>query len=144
MRSASSFVFAAALAMSGVQAQQCQGSAKMCDETNESHLLVCNGGTWDTQVCGSNQYCMTMDPTMIHCMLKPDNADDSKSSSSSHASPTSSPESSSSHSSSESSSSSKKDDEKSSKSTTSGASGSGNIAVIAAIGAAAIGMAALF
>ncbi|KAJ1946819.1 hypothetical protein GGF37_000909 [Kickxella alabastrina] len=119
---------------------QCQAGATQCGTDNESILLRCNKGTWATESCGANQYCMTMNQAMIHCMLKPDNG--SKTTfSESQSTPTSQVESSS-------------DNEKNTNNTpstsnkgssSSGASGNGNMVVAAAaVGIAVAGMVALF
>ncbi|KAJ2772602.1 hypothetical protein IWQ56_001307 [Coemansia nantahalensis] len=68
MRSFALLVAAAAVAAA---ADSCANGASQCDP-EATALLVCDGGAWKTNVCQSDQYCMTMNPAMIHCMLKPD------------------------------------------------------------------------
>ncbi|KAI9478985.1 hypothetical protein LPJ78_003270 [Coemansia sp. RSA 989] len=81
MRFSTSFTLATiAVAASSAKAQSCtQKGEIMCGESNTSLLLECDGENWSTQTCGADQYCMTMNPGMIHCMLKPDNEDHSSS-----------------------------------------------------------------
>ncbi|KAJ1646709.1 hypothetical protein J3B02_000421 [Coemansia erecta] len=146
---------AAALASAANAQSQCSAKQTQCAQDNESLLLKCNGqGSWETQTCGDNMYCMTMNAAMIHCMLKPDNGN---APSSSKPTPTSSEESaseaaspvSSSHSASasDSSASTPAPKSKSDESSSSGALSktNGNNVVIAAVaGLAIIGMGALF
>ncbi|KAJ2844700.1 hypothetical protein IWW36_005078 [Coemansia brasiliensis] len=76
MRFSTNFTLAAlaAVVASSAKAQSCtQKGEIMCGESNTSLLLECDGENWSTKTCGTDQYCMTMNPGMIHCMLKPDN-----------------------------------------------------------------------
>ncbi|KAJ1804255.1 hypothetical protein LPJ75_005634, partial [Coemansia sp. RSA 2598] len=97
--------------------------------------------SWETETCGSDQYCMTMNEAMIHCMLKPD---DWAPASQSKPTATSSEEQ---PSETASSTSASHDSHDSSSSTKSGASAitNGHNAVIAAVaGLAVLGMGAMF
>ncbi|KAJ1886683.1 hypothetical protein LPJ66_009510 [Kickxella alabastrina] len=120
---------------------QCQAGATQCGTDNESVLLRCNKGTWTTEYCGANQYCMTMNKAMIHCMLKPD--DGSKTTfSESQSTPTSQVESSSDN---EKSTNNTASTSLNKESSSSGASGNGNMVVAAAaVGIAVAGMVAFF
>ncbi|KAJ2785203.1 hypothetical protein H4R18_000654 [Coemansia javaensis] len=62
---------ALALLAATASAQSCTNGEKKCND-NASALLECVSGTWSTNLCNSDMYCMTMNPEMIHCMLKPD------------------------------------------------------------------------
>ncbi|KAJ2022814.1 hypothetical protein IWW57_004374, partial [Coemansia sp. S610] len=67
----SSAILASAAFASAVVAQQCAPSQTQCG-SDDSLLLYCDGSTWATSRCASDQYCMTMMPGMIHCMLRPE------------------------------------------------------------------------
>ncbi|KAJ1958490.1 hypothetical protein EC988_000276 [Linderina pennispora] len=60
-----------ALALSAT-AHDCQGNAVVCQDGTDSILLRCKNSEWETETCGAKQYCMTMAPGMVHCMLQPD------------------------------------------------------------------------
>ncbi|KAJ2838379.1 hypothetical protein J3B01_001449 [Coemansia erecta] len=77
MRFSTSFALLAATAASASAADTCsQKGQHMCGEENTSLLLECDGSSWTTATCGADMYCMTMNPAMIHCMLKPEGHDD--------------------------------------------------------------------
>ncbi|KAJ2234596.1 hypothetical protein H4R99_008128 [Coemansia sp. RSA 1722] len=159
-------LLAATLAVAANAQDQCSAKQTQCAEDNESLLLKCDGkGSWETQTCGANMYCMTMNSAMIHCMLKPENeiqtsstqptasSTEDQASETSAENDSSSPVSSADDASSTGSSpnvptpSAGDDNSSSDKSTSSGAlsNTNGNNAVIAAVaGLAIIGMGALF
>ncbi|KAJ2486520.1 hypothetical protein IWW37_005596 [Coemansia sp. RSA 2050] len=68
----SSAILASAAFASAAVAQQCTPSQTQCATDNDGLLLHCDGSTWATSRCASDQYCMTMMPGMVHCMLRPD------------------------------------------------------------------------
>ncbi|KAJ2478029.1 hypothetical protein IWW56_003972 [Coemansia sp. RSA 2131] len=77
MRFSTSLALLATTAASVSAADTCsQKGQHMCGEENTSLLLECDGSSWATTTCGADMYCMTMNPAMIHCMLKPDGGDD--------------------------------------------------------------------
>ncbi|KAJ2741609.1 hypothetical protein GGI20_005065, partial [Coemansia sp. BCRC 34301] len=88
----SSALLASATFAAAVTAQQCVASQTAC-AADDNLLLRCDGGNWATSRCASDQYCMTMMPGMVHCMLRPEGAKPSSTPSptSSSSKPTSSP-----------------------------------------------------
>ncbi|KAJ2337147.1 hypothetical protein GGI00_000419 [Coemansia sp. RSA 2681] len=69
----SSALLASAALAAAVAAQECAPSQTAC-AADDNLLLRCDGTTWSTFRCASDQYCMTMMPGMVHCMLRPDGA----------------------------------------------------------------------
>ncbi|KAJ2056722.1 hypothetical protein GGI17_006040 [Coemansia sp. S146] len=67
----SSVILATAAFAAAASAQQCVAKQTQCATDNDSMLLHCEGSTWATSRCASDQYCMTM-PGMVHCMLRPE------------------------------------------------------------------------
>ncbi|KAJ2861370.1 hypothetical protein GGH94_004937, partial [Coemansia aciculifera] len=68
----SSAILATAAFAAAASAQQCVAKQTQCATDNDSMLLHCEGSTWATFQCASDQYCMTMVPGMVHCMLRPE------------------------------------------------------------------------
>ncbi|KAJ2896053.1 hypothetical protein IWW38_002127 [Coemansia aciculifera] len=68
----SSALLASATFAAAATAQQCVASQTEC-AADSSLLMTCQGSTWVTARCPTNQYCMTMMPGMVHCMLQPAN-----------------------------------------------------------------------
>ncbi|KAJ2744064.1 hypothetical protein GGI19_006631 [Coemansia pectinata] len=68
----SSAILATAAFAAAASAQQCVAKQTQCATDNDSMLLHCEGSTWATSQCASDQYCMTMMPGMVHCMLRPE------------------------------------------------------------------------
>ncbi|KAJ1884097.1 hypothetical protein GGI09_005194 [Coemansia sp. S100] len=68
----SSAILATAVFAAAASAQQCVAKQTQCATDNDSILLHCDGSTWATSRCASDQYCMTMMPGMVHCMLRPE------------------------------------------------------------------------
>ncbi|KAJ1833137.1 hypothetical protein IWW55_001172 [Coemansia sp. RSA 2706] len=74
MRFSAKLALAACVAAASA-ADTCTSKGEIKCGGDDSLLLQCDGSSWATSTCGSDQYCMTMNPGMIHCMLKPDNED---------------------------------------------------------------------
>ncbi|KAJ2808772.1 hypothetical protein H4S07_003338 [Coemansia furcata] len=132
----SSVLLATAAFAAAATAQQCVASQTQCATDNDSVLLRCNGATWATSQCASDQYCMTMMPGMVHCMLRPDGGNPASST------PTPTPASSSSKPTGSSSTPSHTSESKSDTSKNSGAAG--NKAAAIGLGVMAVALVALF
>ncbi|PVU92891.1 hypothetical protein BB561_003550 [Smittium simulii] len=63
--------FVAITLASIVVSQKCPDIPTTC--VNDDQIAVCKGDSWTTEFCPENYYCMTMSPSMIHCMKKPSN-----------------------------------------------------------------------
>ncbi|KAJ2161100.1 hypothetical protein GGF46_001771 [Coemansia sp. RSA 552] len=71
MRTFATVALIAATVATSVRAEACgnQDSIECVDD--ETLIRECVNGQWETNMCGSDQYCMTMGEVMVHCMLKP-------------------------------------------------------------------------